>query len=344
MGIRTFASITTCALIVAALSVATAVPAAAGRVDRKPPPPTDSTAPSRPGNLRVTALTQTSVTLAWDPSTDNVGVRSYSLWGEGLSGVVSVADPQTTATWSSLRPGQTVTFRVTAFDAAYNASTPSAPVTATTMPDTTAPTAPSGLTVGTTTASTVELTWNSGTDQFAPVRHEILVNGVPTGDAVSTVPPGTFPRPDIQGAWVRQLDPSTSYQFSVRAVDPSGNVSASSNVVSATTEPSSDAVAPTSPTLLSAFDGGSGTCPEELWLRWTASTDDVEPASGIEYEVRVNGSINEVVPGGTQTVTYTEVLGANAVTIIAVDRAGNASAPSNSITVVTNWALGGCSL
>ena len=74
------------------------------------------------------------MTLTWKPSTDNVGVRSYSLWGEGLSGVVSVTHPHTTATWSSLRPGQTVTFRVTAFDAQYNASTPSAPVTVTTWP------------------------------------------------------------------------------------------------------------------------------------------------------------------------------------------------------------------
>jgi hypothetical protein len=40
----------------------------------------------------------------------------------------------------------------------------------------------------------------------------------------------------------------------------------------------------------------------------------------------------------------TEVLGANTVTIVAVDRAGNASAPSNAITVTTNWAPGGCGL
>ena len=264
--------------------------------------------------------------------------------GEGLSGVVPAAHPQTTATWSSLRPGQTVTFRVTAFDARYNASTPSAPITVTTVPDTTAPSIPTGLSVGTVTAATVFLTWNSGTDQFHPVRHEILVNGVPTGDAVSNVLAGQFPRPPVQGAWVRQLDPSTTYQFSVRAIDPSGNQSAPSGAVSAVTLASSDSVAPTSPTLLSASDGGNSSCPEELWLRWTASTDDVEVASGIEYEVRVNGAINEVIPGGTQTVTYTEVLGANTVTVVAVDRAGNASIPSNSITVVTNWAPGGCGL
>ena len=340
MGARKSVRIAVCVLTTVALSIAAGAPASA-----KPRPPApDRTPPSQPTNLHVTAITQTSVTLAWDPSTDNVGVRSYSLWHDGLNGVVSVAHPQTTATWSGLRPGQTLTFRVTAFDAMYNASTPSDPVTATTVADTTAPSAPSGLTVGTLTASKVLLTWNSGTDQFNPVRHEILVNGVPTANAFSTVPAGTNPRPPVQSAWVRQLDPSTTYEFSVRAVDPSGNVSVPSTPVSARTQASTDTVAPTTPTLLSAFDGGSSFCPEELWLTWTASTDGAEPASAIEYEVRVNGTIIDVIPGGTQTVSYTEVLGANTVTIVAVDQAGNASAPSNPITVFTNWAPGGCGL
>jgi chitodextrinase len=334
MGVRRPVRIAVCVLATVALSIAAGAPASA-----KPRPPApDRTPPSQPTGLHVTAVTQTSVTLAWDPSTDNVGVRSYSLWHDGLNGVVSVAHPQATATWSGLRPGQTLSFRVTAFDAMYNASTPSDPVTATTVADATAPSAPSGLTVGTVTASKVLLTWNSGTDQFNPVRHEILVNGVRTDNAFSTVPAGTNPRPPVQSAWVRQLDPSTSYEFSVRAVDPSGNVSAASNTVAAMTQPSADTVAPTSPTLLRAFDGGTSFCPEELWITWTASTDN---APGIEYEVRVNGTINEVV-GGTQTVTYTEVLGANTVTIVAVDQAGNASASSNPITVFTNWGPGGC--
>ena len=340
MGVRRLLCIAACTLVALAAPSAIAAPASA----RPKPPPADRTPPNQPAGLRVTAVTQTSVSLAWNPSSDNVGVRSYSLWGEGLSGVVAVAHPQTTATWSSLRPGQTVAFRVTAFDAMYNASTPSAPVIVTTVSDTTPPTTPTGLSVSHITASKVLLTWNSGTDQFDPVRHEILVNGVPTDNAWSTVPPGTVPRPPIQSAWVRQLDPSTDYQFSVKAIDPSGNVSASSDMTSATTPASTDIVAPTTPTLLSAASGGNSSCPEELWLRWTAATDGGQSASAIDYEVRVNGVINEVIPGGTQTITYTEVLGANTVTIIAVDQAGNASAPSNAQTVTTNWAPGGCGL
>lgn len=335
MTIRSFLrAVAVAVALVLVVAVQPQAPAgAAARPDRTPP--------SAPANLRVTAVTQTGVSLAWNPSTDNVGVRSYSLWGVGLSGVQSATHPQTTATWSSLRPGQTVTFRVTAFDARYNASAPSSAVTVTTLPDTTAPSTPAGLSVQAVDGSKVLLRWTSATDDFGPVTHQVSVNGVPTPNAASTVPAGTFPRPPVQGAWVRQLEPGTSYQFTVRAVDGSGNVSASSAAVSATTAASGDTVAPTAPTLTSASGGGVGVCPEELWLAWTAATDDVTPAAGIEYEVRVNGAINEVFSGGNRAVAYTEVLGANVVTVVAVDAAGNASAPSNAVTVTTNWG-GGC--
>jgi integrase len=58
-------------------------------------------------------------------------------------------------------------------------------------------------------------------------------------------------------------------------------VSGTSDAVSATTQASSDTVVPASPTLLSAFDGDTGSCPEELWIRWPASSD-AAPSSGLE--------------------------------------------------------------
>ena len=47
-----------------------------------------------PTNLRVTALSHTSVTLAWDPSTDNAGSFSYSVSKDGQPFTV----PQTRTT------------------------------------------------------------------------------------------------------------------------------------------------------------------------------------------------------------------------------------------------------
>jgi chitinase len=273
-----------------------------------------------------------------------VAVTQYTVSVDGLGlGVVSVPHPQTTGTWSlGLRPNTAYTIAVQAWDARYNGSAV-ARVPVTTLADTTPPSTPSGLRVDAVAASKVLLTWNSGTDAIGPVVHEVLVNGVVTPNSFSTVTPGTFPRPPVQSAWVRQLEPGTAYQFAVRARDGSGNVSESSNTVSATTGAASDTVAPSTPTLIRADSIGSGTCPEEIWTQWTAATDDSASAAQLEYELRINGRINEVIPGGTFTVTYTEVLGANTVTIVAVDPAGNASPPSNAITAITNWGFGGCS-
>jgi len=318
---------------VAVLSlVALASPAEAGRT--RP----DRTPPSMPTGFRVTAVTHTSVSFAWNPSTDNVGVRSYSLWGDGLGGVVSVTHPTTTGTVSGLRPGQTVNFRVAAYDGA-NVSTYAGPLTVTTTADTVAPDTPTGLSVLAVDGSKVQLRWNAAADDFGPVRYRVLVDGVVTPDAVSTIAPGTFPVPPSAGAWVRQLDPGP-HQFTLQAVDGAGNASGVTGAVSATVAPSADTVAPTTPTLTSLSGGGTSFCPEELWIRWTGSTDDVDAATAIEYEVRVNGVINEVMTGGTRTVAYTDVSGPNSVTIVAVDRAGNASAPSNAMTENIQWGSG----
>lgn len=40
----------------------------------------DTTPPSTPGNLRMTELTATGPTLAWDPASDNVGVAGYDVY------------------------------------------------------------------------------------------------------------------------------------------------------------------------------------------------------------------------------------------------------------------------
>ena len=48
------------------------------------PPPPDTQAPSVPANLRTTSLTPTSLTLAWDASTDNdSGVAGYDVLRNG---------------------------------------------------------------------------------------------------------------------------------------------------------------------------------------------------------------------------------------------------------------------
>lgn len=90
----------------------------------------DTTPPTAPTNLRVTGTTSSSVSLAWNASTDNVGVTGYNVYNGG-----SLATSVTglTATVSGLAPSTTYTFTVRARDAANNLSTPSNQVSATTQ-------------------------------------------------------------------------------------------------------------------------------------------------------------------------------------------------------------------
>ncbi|GLZ28846.1 hypothetical protein Lesp02_10360 [Lentzea sp. NBRC 105346] len=98
------------------------------RLDVEPPSgPPDTEKPSQPQNLRSPSKTSTSVTLAWDASTDNVGVTGYVL----SSGQTATG---TTTTVTGLQPSSTYTFTVQARDAAGNLSDASAPVTVTTSP------------------------------------------------------------------------------------------------------------------------------------------------------------------------------------------------------------------
>jgi chitinase len=104
------------------------------------PGPGDSTPPTTPTNLRVTAVTQTSITLAWDPSTDRSAFSYVVRQDNSLSWTVSQTQTSYTLTWMS--PGRTYTFFVYAVDKDLNKSGNSNTVTATTQPDVTPPSAP----------------------------------------------------------------------------------------------------------------------------------------------------------------------------------------------------------
>jgi chitodextrinase len=282
-------------------------------------------------------VTHTSVSLAWNPSTDNSSTFWYIVWAPGLPSVIRVDHPQTTVTATGLTPGQAYEFRVQAWDAAYNSSAESNHVIATTTPDTTPPSTPADLTVLSVDQSKALLRFTRGVDALGETAHRVLVDGVASPNVFSLLTPGIFPRPAQEEAWVRQLDPGRTYSIAVQAVDESGNVSPTSAAVTVTTAPSADVTAPPSPVLLQAAAVGGGSCPEEIWAEWTAVTDD-DPTGVVEYEFRLNGVITEVL-SYVETITYAEVTGTTTVTIVAVDRAGNASPPSNAITFTVS---GGC--
>ncbi|WP_109508256.1 M28 family peptidase [Nocardioides speluncae] len=88
--------------------------------------------PSKPGNLRSTGKTQTSVSLAWDASTDDQGVTGYNVYNGG-SLATTVAG--TSATVTGLTAGTSYTFTVKAKDQPGLESPASDPVSVTTDGD-----------------------------------------------------------------------------------------------------------------------------------------------------------------------------------------------------------------
>lgn len=89
--------------------------------------PVDTTPPSAPSGLKVTAVTSSSVSLSWTASTDNIKVVGYDVL---IGGVANATVTGTSATVDGLDPSTTYSFTVVARDAADNASKPSAAVSA----------------------------------------------------------------------------------------------------------------------------------------------------------------------------------------------------------------------
>ena len=93
----------------------------------------DTTPPSVPGNMRSTGTTANSVSLAWNASTDNVGVTGYDVFREnGATDILAGSPTGTTLTVGGLAASTAYQFYVVAKDAAGNRSGPSNVVTATT--------------------------------------------------------------------------------------------------------------------------------------------------------------------------------------------------------------------
>jgi len=283
----------------------------------------DRSAPTTPTNLHTTAITQTIVTLAWNPSTDNSGSVRYRIQMVSIYNSFAMETTQTSLVWTSLSTNTTYSFYVYAFDQSGNRSANSNTLTVTTPADTTPPTTPvlSGSVLG---PSQVSLTWTASTDdtQWWSLTYSVFVNGSP---AMHVNWDGE------RAVHIRHLTPATTYVFTVQARAVSGTT-ALSNAVTLTTEASSDTVPPTAPTDLHLVsDQGGG----EFYIGWTQSTDDVDPQHAIEYEIYVNGVLSPlpVSAGVDQDFVYARPECENVFVVKAVDRTGNTSEPSNELTL-----------
>ncbi len=180
----------------------------------------DVTPPTTPAGVTEISSTQTSATLSWTASTDNVGVTGYTLY---VNGAPEGTTTGTSATATGLSCGTAYTVAVDAFDAASNHSS-RASVSATTAAcsDTTPPTvsitAPAG---GATVSGTVSVT-ASASDNVGVARVEFWVDGAKK--ATDTSAPYSY-------GWDTTTVADGSHTILVKAFDTSNNSSNASKAV-----------------------------------------------------------------------------------------------------------------
>ncbi|HET9527350.1 MAG TPA: fibronectin type III domain-containing protein [Pyrinomonadaceae bacterium] len=291
----------------------------------------DRSAPTAPTNLAAGAVTETSVALSWNASTDNSGkwtyrVRITNLSNSAFNTIATVSQSQTTYTAKYLNANTPYSFAVYAIDGSGNKSAESNVLNVSTPADTTPPAAPT-LQATVLGPSQVQLTWTEPTDygiQNNCCSYGINVNGTRISQHINwtSAPPGSL------SAIIRHLTRSTTYSFTVSAIEYSGANASTSNAVVVTTEASNDFTPPSAPANLHLVQ--DDTC-GEVWIGWTEATDDSDARSLIEYEIYVNGVLSPLpVSGGIDVdFVYANSHGDNYFQVKAVDRAGNTSTASN---------------
>jgi endo-1,4-beta-xylanase len=205
--------------------------------------------------------------------------------------------------------------------------------------DTSPPGTPAGLTVSSTTSSSIALAWTASTDNVGVTGYQILRAPGTSGGSFAQVGTSTTNSFSNTG-----LTASTSYRYQVRATDAAGNVSAVSGTVTGTTQAGTvDGTAPTTPSNLAA-----STTSSSVSLTWAASTDNVGVTG---YQIlrapgSSGGSFAQI--GTTTTASFVNTGLAAATTyryqVRATDAAGNLSALSSAVTATTQTVGtgGGC--
>ncbi len=270
------------ALVVASLVAALAaisVPAASAGADK--------VAPSSPIDLRVLAVAQTSLTLVWEASSDDVGVVGYNVWF-GQPTVHKSLDQQTPwrtvetrFTAIQLSCGKSYQVEVRAYDEGKNLSEALKSVVSTApCVDAQAPSAPTGLRQIAASPTSATLAWSPAVDNVAVAGYSLSRTGVEVGSTSET-------SYSFSG-----LSCGKTHAVAVRTYDVARNYSTWSGFY-VTTAGCGDVSAPTAPAgLVQTNKTASG-----MSIAWAASQDNVGVA---RYDVFRDGAL----AGSASGVTY----------------------------------------
>ncbi len=223
--------------------------------------PADTMAPSVPTSLAGVSGSPTQTSLTWNASTDNVGVAGYFVYRNGLN-VATTA--QASYQDTGLNGSTTYTYFLTAFDMAGNVSAPSPSIPVSTR-DVVPPAQPPNVVATAVSPKQINLSWGIPHDDVGVGSFRVFQG--PSAGALAQVATKTGTATTYSAY---NLTPATTYYFGVQAVDTSGNISAMSTIVPATT-----LAPPSAPTGLTA----TPTTPNQIALQWSVAQSGL-PVTG----------------------------------------------------------------
>ena len=212
----------------------------------------DGSPPSPPVLLAQNGASETTVSLVWGPSSDDVGVVGYEVSSDG----VQVGAPTATRySVGGLSCGRSYRVSVVAKDASGKRSAPALALASTAAcpalpaPDLVPPTPPTNVRVNSTSRTAIGVAWNPSFDTVGVAGYELFRNGTSAGKTAATS--FTF----------AGLTCGTGYLLQVEAYDYAGNHSLRSSTSSVTSACGAGTPPPPLPQLVAAygFEEASGT-------------------------------------------------------------------------------------
>ncbi|MHB8481737.1 MAG: fibronectin type III domain-containing protein [Nitrospiria bacterium] len=303
--------------------------------------PLDTIPPTTPTGLAVSGFTVTTVSLTWIASTDNSGtIASYQVWRAlGTSACSSPpsspfsqagSSTATSYTDSPLSPGATYSYCVVAVDSSSNKSGASNTVTQTTLADTTAPSAPTNVSGAAVSETQINLSWAPSVDNVGVAGYQILRST--TSTAVFTTTSTGFSDTGLLAG--------TTYSYTIRAFDTSGNYSTASPPFSMTTLDQTKPYWPAGSTFSATTAAGSAGA-SQINLSWSQAADNGHGVAGYTIWRSSNNisfaQINSQLGAVNTTFSSTGLQPSTTYYyyIIAFDAMGNSSVPSTTFSATT---------
>ena len=238
--------------------------------------------------IRLIRTTISSISIEWEPATDNVTKQNQILYQVWLTMTNESQDPWhkveekagiSSYTFTNLKESTEYSFCIKAFDEAGNCllypGDDDCLTVSTDTPDTAAPTVSSpNLTVLNRKTNSISIQWKAASDNVTAasrIRYEVYLNGAKK-----------YEDKGITSYTFTGLAPNTQYTFFVKAFDEAGNDLPYSTVAAKTIDDKA-------PTVGSSVITVTDRKVNSISIRWNAASDNDTTASQIRYEVYLNG-------------------------------------------------------